>query len=417
MSKFVIQGGKKLNGKIEVAANKNAVLPIMAAAVLTEKEVILENTPFINDVSVMKEILIDLGAKVKKEKRELIINASGINKIKINPYLSERLRASVLFIGPMLARFNKVILRHPGGDIIGKRGIQTHLEGFKSLGAKVEINDLFYSISMKKKRGGTIFLTDKSVTGTENLMMYASLIEEEVIIENAAGEPHIVDLAGFLGKLGVSISGAGTDRIRISGRRQLSGAQHKIGPDYIETGTFAIASALTGGHLEITNFVENDLKMINIVLERFGIKVVIKNNILKTSSGSLHAAKLPIKAFPWPGFPTDLMSPAIVLATQVKGQTLIHDPLYESRMFFVDKLISMGAKITICDPHRVIVYGPTQLYARHLASPDIRAGMALVIAALLAKGESIIDHAEIIERGYENLEKRLSGVGASIKKI
>lgn len=417
MSKFIIQGGKKLAGKIRVAANKNAVLPIMAAAILTEQEVVLENVPQIKDVDVMSQILQDLGARVERTDRTLVLNAKHISKTTIDPKLATRLRASVLFIGPLLARTGKIKLLHPGGDIIGRRGIETHLQGLQDLGVKVEIDDLLYKIQVRRKKGGAIFLADRSVTATENLMMYAAQTEEETVIENAASEPHVVDLANFLNKLGPAVSGAGTNKIRVLGKNKLGAAQHMLTPDFIEAGTFAITAALTGGKLEITPIIEDDMRMLGLILSKLGIRLKIDKNTLRVDADKIKAPKGTIQAAPWPGFPTDLMSPFIVLATQAEGQTLCHDPMYESRMFFVDKLINMGAKITICDPHRVIVYGQTKLNGRRLASPDIRAGMALVIAALIAEGESIIDNAEIVERGYENLEQRLKKVGAEIKKV
>lgn len=417
MAKFIIRGGKKLEGKIQVAANKNAVLPIMAATLLTGKAVVLQNVPYIKDVEVMGQILKDLGAQVKQEKRTLFIDSSTVSKTQINPMLAKRLRASILFLGSLLARAGEIKLPHPGGDIIGRRDIETHLGVLERLGAKVKIEDLQYTVKIKNKKGGVVFLAEPSVTGTENLMIYAASIEEETVIENAASEPHIVDLASFLQKIGVKISGAGTNKIRILGKKKLDGTQHTIAPDFIEAGTFAITAALTGSSLEIRPVVEDDIKMVAIVLERFGVNIKVKKDKLWVKTDKIVSPGRPIKTAPWPGFPTDLMSPSIVLATQAEGQTLCHDHMYESRMFFVDKLIRMGANIIICDPHRVIVYGPTILYGRHLASPDIRAGMALVIAALIAREESIIENAEIVERGYENLEGRLSQVGADIKKL
>jgi UDP-N-acetylglucosamine 1-carboxyvinyltransferase len=416
MAKFIIQGGNRLEGKIRVAANKNAVLPIMAASILSKEEVVLENVPNIKDVKVLKSILVSLGALVKQEKRTLVINSKGINKNSIDKSLARKLRASILLLGPLLARAGSVKLYHPGGDIIGKRGIGTHLEGLRLLGVKTKIDDLLYSVNVENRKGGAVFLNEPSVTATENLMMFAASGEDEIIIKNAASEPHIVDLARFLEKLGTKISGAGTNRIKILGKRTLGTAHHTISPDFIEAGTFAITSALTGSNLEISPVKREDMRMIGLVFSRLGVEFRVKNDVLRVNAKKIKASDRDIKTAPWPGFPTDLMSPFLVLATQAKGQTLAHDHMYESRMFFADKLIQMGARIIICDPHRVIIYGPTQLYGRHLSSPDIRAGMALVIAALIAKGESVIDNAEIIERGYENLEDRLSQIGASIKK-
>lgn len=416
MSKFIIKGKNRLEGKINVAANKNAVLPVMAATLLCNGKSVIHNVPKIKDVEVMSEILRKLGAKVSLDDRTLIIDNSNITDTYIPNDLAQRLRASVLLLGPLLARAGEIMLPHPGGDVIGRRGIGTHISALTKLGAEITQDDLMYFGKVVQKKAGKVFLDETSVTGTENAMMFASLIDGETVIENAAGEPHVVDLSRFLISTGVTIEGAGTSRIRVIGKKDLKGGEYTISPDPIEAGTFAITSAVTGGDLEIGPIVQNDMQMIRIVLEKFGVKLKFFGDIMRVDARKIIAPIGPIQAMVWPGFPTDLMSPLIVLATQATGQTLCHDALYESRMFFVDKLIRMGAHITICDPHRVIVFGKSNLYGRELASPDIRAGMALVIAALIAEGKSEIDQAEIIERGYENVEERLRIIGADIKK-
>jgi len=417
MAKFVINGKNKLEGKISVAANKNAVLPVMAATLLCDDISIIHNVPQIKDVEVMASILRKLGAKVSLKNRTLTVDSSNITNVEISTELAQRLRASVLLLGPLLARTGEVKLPHPGGDVIGRRGISTHITALTKLGVEVTQDDLMYYGKVNKKKAERIFLDEPSVTGTENVLMYAALVDGETVIENAAAEPHVVDLARFLTSAGVTIEGAGTSRVRVIGKKNLSGGEYTISPDAIEAGTFAIASAVTKGDLEIGPIVQDDMHMIKIVLEQFGIGLKFSKDKMRVDAREITAPLRPVQAGVWPGFPTDLMSPLIVLTTQATGQTLCHDPLYESRMFFVDKLIRMGAHITICDPHRVIVYGKSNLYGRELASPDIRAGMALVIAALIADGKSIIDQAEIVERGYENIDERLRIIGADIKRV
>src|SRR3989344_6181768 len=416
MARFIIDGRNRLEGKINVAANKNAVLPIMAATLLCEGVSIIHNVPEIKDVEVMVGILRKLGAKVALSERTLTVDSSNITSLEIPSDLAQRLRASVLLLGPLLARAGEVRLPHPGGDVIGRRGIFTHISALTKLGAQITQDDLMYYGKVIQKKAVKVFLDEPSVTGTENVMMYAALTDGETTIENAAAEPHVVDLSRFLASAGITIEGAGTSRIRIIGKKSLKGGEYTISPDPIEAGTFAIASAVTKGDLEIGPIVQDDMQMIKIVLERFGVNLKFNKDKLRVNSKGITAPLRPVQAMVWPGFPTDLMSPLIVLATQAEGQTLCHDPLYESRMFFVDKLIRMGAHITVCDPHRVIVYGRSNLYGRELASPDIRAGMALVLAALIAEGKSVIDQAEIVERGYENIDKRLRIIGADIKR-
>lgn len=419
MSKYIIQGGKKLKGTIKVAGNKNAVLPIMAATLLVDEDVILENVPAIKDVTVMSAILERLGATVERiDEAKLKINTQKVNEYKVPTDLAKQLRSSVLLLGPLFARFGKVELSHPGGDIIGKRSISTHLEGLKLLGATIETKDDTYHVTRKgKPTTQNIFLDEPSVTATENLIM-ASILDKgtTIRIENVALEPHIVDLVAFLQSAGGFIEGAGTHTLTVHPIDRLHAATHAICPDYIEAGTFAALAAATGSDIIIEEIVEEDLRLPLMVLSKMGVKYQHEGSKLHVLPSEVCSCDKRIQSGPHPLFPTDLMSPFIVLATQGSGQTLLHDPMYESRMFFVDKLIRMGAHITICDPHRVIVYGPTKLYPQHLNSPDIRAGMALVIAALCAKGESIIENAEMIERGYERLPERLSAIGATISK-
>lgn len=417
MAKFIIQGGNPLKGTIQISGNKNAVLPIMAATLLTKEKCVLENVPNISDVLVMGEILKDLGAKIEGlGTHRLEIETKGVDKYVLNPNLVSRLRAAILFLGPLLLRFGKAKMRHPGGCIIGRRAVGTHFDVLEALGAKTVVGDEEYESEVKKLKPATIFLDEASVTATENAIMMASLIPGKTVIEDAACEPHLEDLANFLNSMGAKIQGAGTNRIIIEGVDYFRGTVHRVFPDYIDVGTLAIAAAATKGRVKIGPIREKDLRMILLYLKRMGVEFKIEGDYLEILSSELVAPSGKIQTRPWPGFPTDLMSPLVVLATQAKGATLCHDWMYEGRMVFVDKLMTMGANITLCDPHRVLVVGPTRLRGKELTSPDIRAGMALIIAALCATGESVIDRAELVERGYENVEERLRNLGAQIRK-
>lgn len=418
MSKFIIQGGIPLKGTIRTAGNKNAVLPCMVAAILTKEKVTLSNVPRIRDVSVMAEILENFGILIKGLGTDkLTIDASSIHPAQPEKSEVEKLRASVLLLGPLLARLGKVSLFHPGGDVIGKRSIDTHLWALGKLGAKFETQDELYLGRSKKLVGNEIFLDEASVTATENILLAASLSRGETIIKNAACEPHIVCLAQMLSKMGAKIEGVGSNIVKIQGQNKLNGVDHAIRPDHVETGTWIIAAVTTKGEVEITNCEKEDMEMITTYFTRMGVNLSWKNNSTILVKPSKLNAIPKIDANIWPGFPTDLISPTIVLATQALGSTLIHDWMYEGRMFFVDKLIRMGANIVISDPHRVVISGPTKLTGREIISPDIRAGMALVIAALCAEGKSSINRIELIERGYEKVEEKLTALGANIKKI
>lgn len=417
MSRFIIKGGKPLNGKIRVAGNKNAVLPIMAATLLTDQDCHLENVPLIGDVSTMGEILQKLGAKVEGlGTNKLKINTRLVDRWQLDPELVGELRASVLFLGPLLARFGQAKMRHPGGCVIGRRAVGTHFAALEALGVKTITTDEDYLSEAKNPKGAVIFLDEASVTATENALMLSVLTPGQTVIENAACEPHVADLALFLNSMGAKITGAGTNRIVIRGAKRLSGSKHRITPDYMEAGTFAMLGAVTGGNLLIDGICPEDLRMPLLYLGKAGLKFKVTGTSLAIYPSKLVAPKGKIQTRPWPGFPTDLMSPFIVVATQAEGTTLCHEWMYENRLFFVDKLITMGANITICDPHRVLVAGPTKLRGKELASPDIRAGMALILAALCAHGKSVINNIELIERGHENIEARLKALGADIKR-
>lgn len=414
---YIISGGRQLNGEINLSGNKNSVFPCIAASLLTDQEVVLENIPHILDVKVLMQILDSIGVSNRLEDDRLIIRAEKL-KEALPKDLMVRLRGSIVLVGAILARLGKASFYFPGGDIIGRRGIDVHLAGFNALGFFVKQKDLFFSIKKTSKEIANVqfFHYITSVTATENLILASVLGEGQVILKNCTLEPHIVDLCKMLNLMGADIIGVGTDKITITQVKKLIGVKFRIDIDHLELGTYIIASAITGGKVVFGNLTDTDFDPILVPLARFGILYKRKGNRLECwSDGLVSIEKLQTNI--WPGFPTDLMSVAIVLASQSKGITLCHDWIFESRMFFVDKLISMGADITIADPHRVIVSGPSKLKGRRLESPDIRAGMALVLAALVAEGKSTIDKAELVERGYEDVILKLKSLGSDIKKI
>jgi len=415
--KYIINGGHRLEGKITISGNKNSVFPCVAAALLTEEEVILENISDLKDTKILIQILKKMGVKVDKQGAILKINAANIRHHTLPESLVTKLRGSVVLVGSILARLNKVRFPHPGGDIIGRRSIETHLDGFKALGAKVKRSNLSYlmSIDNQQKKDVEIFFKEASVTATENLILASVLGSKTVVLRNCAKEPHVFDLCKMLSQMGAKIAGIGSDTLIISGVDKLFGTKFRIGTDFIEVGTYMIAAAITGGRVEISGVDSTDLSPFLVPLKEFGIQVEDGDNQLVAWADKLKSpAKITTNI--WPGFPTDLMSVAMVLATQSKGVILCHDWMYESRMFFVDKLISMGANITLADPHRVLIYGPTKLKGRLLDTPDIRAGMALVLASLVAKGRSVINQSELIERGYEDVVGKLKKLGAEIER-
>lgn len=386
----------------------------MASCLLTDGASEIENVPKIADVSIMAKILEVCGAKITGlGTSRLTITPGDIKSAAISSDLTEKLRASILFLGPLLARTGMVKMGYPGGDIIGRRPLGAHVQVMKALGAKIEEEDDFLVASAPKLKGAEIFLEEASVTATENALMIAVLAEGITVIKRAACEPHIVDLCQFLVKMGAQIEGITTNVLKITGVSKLTSTSHVVRPDHIEIGTFAILAALTRGTIEISPIIKEDLNMILLTLAKFGVAYQVRQNTLIIKASQLKATEKVVTDI-WPGFPTDLMAPMIVLATQAEGATILHDWMYESRMFFVDKLISMSAKIVIADPHRVLVYGPTKLHSQRLDTPDIRAGIALVIAALIAHGQSTIEKAELVERGYENIVERLAALGAKI---
>ncbi|EKD90985.1 MAG: hypothetical protein ACD_30C00052G0003 [uncultured bacterium] len=417
MAKYIIEGGKKLKGTIKIGGNKNSVFPAFAACLLTEDEVVLRNIPEIEDVRVSIGILKKLGVKVQRSDDIVRIQAKNIETSTLPPELTYKLRGAVVFAGGVLGRIGRVEFTHPGGDVIGKRSIQTHLDGFEALGYEVKVDDLKYFIQKKNNKENYIefFMEESSVTATENLILVSVLGDQKIVLKNCAKEPHVVDLCKLLILMGANIEGVGGSRLTITGVQRLNGAQFNLGADYLEFASYAIAALLTKGKIKLEGISLEDLEPIVYPLIRMGGKIEASDTTVTVKAERIkNIEKLTVNV--WPGFPTDLMSLFIVLATQAQGASLLHDWMYESRMFFVDKLISMGAQIDIADPHRVIVIGPTKLYGRDLETPDIRAGMALVLAALAAKGSSTINKAELIERGYEDVVEKLSSLGAKIKR-
>ena len=425
MAQYVVQGGIPLTGHVTISGNKNSVLKLMAASLLAKGTTTLTNVPHIADVTVMAQILETLGCKITGGGTStLTIDTTGLKFHRVDPQLATKVRASIVLLSPLLARFAKVELGFPGGDTIGKRGLGTHFDVLTTLGAKFTNTPLVIKGQLANKPQANIFLDEASVTATENALMFAATLPQTTTIENAACEPHVVDLGQMLTKMGAKIQGLGSNTITITGSEKLKSVTHSVGPDYIDAGTFAIAAAATNGSITISPLKQSDMRMILLYLARFGIKYRwTKSDTLAILPAKLefaregHGVKHHFQTRPWPGFPTDLMSPLITLATQTNGTVLLHDWMYETRMYFTDRLILMGANITLCDPHRIIVSGPTPLFARHLPSPDIRAGMSLLIAALCAHGQSEIDHVEIIERGYEDPIGRLNSLGANIKRL
>lgn len=418
MQKFIIKGGRKLNGTVEIGGYKNAAGAVLAATLLTDKECIIDNLPLVEDILNLIKVLESIGAKVSwLEERKIKIRAGGkVDPEKMNYGLINKMRVSVLLIGPLLARFKHFKIPHPGGDKIGARSIETHLEALKMLGAEIKSNNNFYEFSAKNLKNREIVLREFSVTATENLLMAASLIPGKTIIKIAAAEPQAQDTASILKKMGAEITGVGSHTIEITGKKSLSGAIHSVIPDPLEAGTFIVAAAAMGGKVEIKNVIVEHLLLFLEKLKDIGVNLEIKtNSVVVNPSKNLKAVK--IQALPYPGFPTDLQPPTAVLLTQAKGKSLIHDPLFEARFGYAEELKKMGANIEIIDPHRAFVLGPTKLKGAKIASSDIRAGAALVIAALIAEGETEISDIHQIDRGYEKIEEKLRKLGAEIKRV
>lgn len=424
MHKYRIEGGIPIRGTIAASGNKNAALPCIAATLLSEEPVILRNIPEIEDTGVMLLILQALGASVEKiGEHEWKIDASLIRSSDIPSTLSKKIRASILFAGPLVARTGKAVLPPPGGDVIGRRRVDTHFLALQELGARIEVEGPF-TFTANKLVGADIFLDETSVTATENAVMAAVLAEGHTIINNAASEPHVQDLCNMLVAMGAKITGIGSNILTIDGVKKLHGTDFAIGPDFMEIGSYIGLAAATKGSITITGVNPKDLRPLRVAFGKLGIRWTIEGDALTVSLGQemkvntdLGGMIPKIDDSPWPGFPPDLTSIMTVVATQVEGTVLIFEKMFESRMFFVDKLISMGARITLCDPHRAVVSGPCTLHGDKLVSPDVRAGMAMVIAALIAQGVSEISNVYQIERGYENLVEKLRSLGARIEQV
>lgn len=427
MEKFVIEGGYPLAGEVTPSGNKNAALPLLAACTLTDEPVILHNVPDIRDVKTMHELLKSLAVKIEKiDTHSLKICAKDIKPSNLDPEICRQIRASILLAGPVIARTGKIILPPPGGDIIGRRRLDTHILALKKLGVQTNYDRLQKQFTFigEKLLGDEILLDEASVTATENAIMAAVLAKGKTIIRNAASEPHVQELCHFLNTLGAHIENIGSNTLCIEGVQKLHGGEFTIGPDYLEVVSFIGASVVTKGSIRIKNAGPEYLGMISVVFNKLGVRWEVEGqDILVPAEQTLVIepdlgdAIPEFCVMPWPAFPTDLMSIAIVVATQSKGSALFHDWMYPSRMFFLDKLVAMGAQIVLCDPHRCIVQGPTQLYGENMESPDIRAGMTLVLAALAAEGKSTIRNIGQIDRGYERVEEKLRNLGARITRI
>lgn len=425
MDRFVIQGGRQLGGAVKAQGNKNEALPALAACLLTDEPVILRNVPRIGDVLGMLDILRTMGATIREiGANDFEICCKGIQAADIDIDKAKALRAAILLAGPMITRFPHVILPPPGGDVIGRRRLDDHFLAFTSLGTQVGEVDRKYSFKRDKLVGADIFLEEQSVTATENALMTAVMAEGHTTIRNAACEPHVVGLTNLLNSMGAKISGVGANILDIDGVNNLSGTDHTIGSDLLEIGGHIVLAAVTHSAITIEGINPEEIRVIRSTYNKLGIHFDVDGDTLVVPADqSLNiqpdfAGDIPkIDDGTWPAFPTDLMSIVIVAATQANGTALFFEKMYDGRMFFVDHLIGMGARIVLCDPHRVVVVGPSQLYGTQVTSPDIRAGMALVIAALCAKGESIIYNVRQIDRGYENLEQKLQSLGAQIERI
>ncbi len=425
MESFVIEGGVPLRGTVRPAGNKNAALPILAACLLTADPVTLDNVPRIRDVEAMIELLCDIGAEVEwLGPNRLRVWAADIRKTALDAELCTRIRASILFAGPLLARCGTADVPPPGGDVIGRRRVDTHLMAFAALGADVQAHRSYRLRAPGGLRGADLYLDEASVTGTENAVMAAVLAKGKTTIENAACEPHVQDLCHLLTAMGARIDGVGSNVLTIHGVPSLGGCAHRIGPDHIEVASFIGLAAVTGGDVVIEDAAVEHLRSIRHTFSRLGVTVEVEGSSVRVPPGQTLRivddvnAQIPkVEDGPWPMFPADLTSIAVAVATQATGTVLIFEKMFENRLIFTDKLVSMGARIILCDPHRVVVTGPAQLYGERMASPDIRAGMAMLIASLCAEGESRIGNVGEIDRGYERIDERLRALGARIERV
>jgi UDP-N-acetylglucosamine 1-carboxyvinyltransferase len=421
---FVIEGGQPLHGRVAAAGNKNGVLPILAACVMTTEPVVLHNVPRIRDVDTMLELIDDLGADVEWiGPNDVRVHAAEIRKTVLDPELCSRMRASFLLAGPLLVRAGAATVAPPGGDVIGRRRLDPHIHGFTKLGVEVEAGDS-YDMRAEGVRGASVFLDEASVMATENIVMAAALAKGETTIGNAACEPHVQDLCRFLGSLGADIQGIESNVLRVRGVESLHGGEWTIGPDHVEVASFIGLAAVTGGDVTIDGVKNDDLISILPTFARLGVRVEAEDGTVRVPPGQElyieddiggHIPK--IEDGPWPAFPSDCTSIALTVATQARGTVLLFEKMFENRLFFTDKLVSMGARIILCDPHRAVVTGPTRLRGQRMESPDIRAGMSMLLAGLCAEGESTIGAVYQIDKGYERIDERLRALGARIERV
>jgi UDP-N-acetylglucosamine 1-carboxyvinyltransferase len=425
MERFIITGGVPLSGTVVPAGNKNAALPILAASILTDEVLEIDNVPRIRDVDYMLEILEGVGVEVTwRGENEVSLCGAGVDSTVLEPELAEEIRASFLLAGPLLARLGRAEMPTPGGDFIGRRRLDPHIDGFRALGAECEYGGSFVLHAPRGLRAGDVFMDEPSVMATENVLMAAALTPGATTISNAACEPHVQDLARLLVAMGALIEGIGSNVLTVHGAERLGGAHHAIAPDHIEIGSFMALAGVTGGELRIRDTIPHDLRMIRAVFRKLGLEseldgndVIVPGRQRLVVQSDVGGYKSKVMDGPWPQFPADLTSIAVALATQAAGSVLIHEWMFESRLIFTDKLAAMGADIVSCDPHRAIVTGPSKLRGARLESPDIRAGMAMLIAALCAAGRSEIGNVAQIDRGYERIDERLRDLGAQIERV
>jgi UDP-N-acetylglucosamine 1-carboxyvinyltransferase len=426
MEKFVIEGGVPLSGTVTPAGNKNGALPILAASLLTEEQVVVRNVPRIRDVQTMLDLIEHLGASVEwRGPNEVAIQAKDIDDSgEVDPVLSERIRASFLLAGPLLARMGRAVMPPPGGDVIGRRRLDPHLDAFRALGAEHALDGHITLTAPNGLTAGEVFMDEPSVMATENALLAAALTPGTTVMGNVACEPHVQDLARMISSMGAKIDGIGSNVLTIHGADRLGGCTHDIGPDHIEIGSFMALAGVTGGEMRIKDVIEDDLRMIRLVFGRLGLlsefdgdDLVVPGEQTLIVARDLGEYKSKVQDGPWPAFPADLTSIAVALATQCAGSILIHEWMFENRLIFTDKLGMMGADIVLCDPHRAIVTGPSRLRGINASSPDIRAGMAILIAALCAEGRSEIANIWQIDRGYERIDERLRDLGARIERV
>ena len=424
MDKFIIEGGVPLKGEVTPAGNKNAALPLVAACLLTKEPVVLRNVPRIQDVQVMRDLVESLGAQVEeRDASTWRISARDLRPADLNPDLCRKIRASILVAGPLTARIGEFKIPPPGGDVIGRRRLDTHILALRALGVDVQY-DRGFTFRSDDVRGTDFLMDEASVTATENAIMAAVMARGDTVIRNAASEPHVQELCHFLNGLGANIEEIGSNTLHIHGVTSLHGGEFTIGPDYLEVISFVGAAAVTRGNVRIKNAGVENLQMIRHVFDRLGVTwdtegddLIVPSDQRMEIMPDLDGAIPEIKTNVWPAFPTDLISIAITVATQAQGSVMFHDWMFSGRMYFTDKLVGMGARIILCDPFRCLVQGPNQLYSENLESPDIRAGMSLLLAALTAKGTSTVRNIRQIERGYENVDNKLRDLGANIKRV